>query len=136
MRSFRANSKESAELHAGFRFKLDPAGKLTVLHSFAGGTDGANPAGAGLILHSGNFSSTAAGGGTYGNGTVFKLDTTGKLTGSRPGTSRWRHNVDRLLTSTTNGGDNFAFVIVDGGREILGTDISAPDTVNIDFKKQ
>lgn len=33
-------------------------------------------------------------------------------------------------------GDNFAFVIVNGGAEILATDLSAGDTLNLDFKKQ
>jgi hypothetical protein len=42
-------------------------------------------------------------------------------------------NCTGLMTSTN--GDNFTFVIVDGGREILGTDISDPDTLNLDFKK-
>ena len=40
----------------------------------------------------------------------------------------------------TNGGDNFAFVILDDGSEILGTDIetdtSAGTTINIVIKKQ
>ena len=40
----------------------------------------------------------------------------------------------------TNGGDNFAFVILDDGWEILGTDIetdtSAGTTINIVIKKQ
>jgi hypothetical protein len=40
-----------------------------------------------------------------------------------------------LLTST-NGGDNFAFVIVSGGADVLGTDISAGTTAQIEFKKQ
>ena len=42
-----------------------------------------------------------------------------------------------LLTATPgSGGDNFAFVIVNGGAEILATDLSAGDTLNLDFKKQ
>jgi len=36
---------------------------------------------------------------------------------------------------STNGNDNFAFVIVGGGAEILGTDISS-NTLNLDFKKE
>ena len=46
-------------------------------------------------------------------------------------------NVDCTVSVTgTNGGDSFNGVIVSGGTEILATDITAPDTVNIDFKKQ
>ena len=40
------------------------------------------------------------------------------------------------LVTSTNGGDNFAFVIVSGGADVLGTDISAGTTTNIEFKKQ
>ena len=41
------------------------------------------------------------------------------------------------ITATPGtGGDSFAAVIVSGGAEILATDISAPDTLNADFKKQ
>jgi hypothetical protein len=46
-------------------------------------------------------------------------------------------NCTGLLTATPgSGGDNFALVIVSGGAEILATDISAPDTLNLDLKKQ
>jgi hypothetical protein len=46
-------------------------------------------------------------------------------------------NCTGLLTAIPgSGGDNFAFVIVNGGAEILATDISAPDTLNLDLKKQ
>ena len=55
-------------------FKLSPKGKLTVLHTFAGGpNDGASPQG-GLIMDSaGNLYGTTSGGGTSFNGTVFEL---------------------------------------------------------------
>lgn len=46
-------------------------------------------------------------------------------------------NCTGLLTATPgSGGDNFAFVIVNGGAEIVATDVSAPDTLNLDLKKQ
>ena len=61
---------------SGLVFKLAPdtnGGWIeTVLHDFQG-TDGANP-GAGLIFdQAGNLYGTTQNGGTYGNGTVFKL---------------------------------------------------------------
>jgi uncharacterized repeat protein (TIGR03803 family) len=67
----------------GIVFKLDAAGKETVLHSFAG-SDGANPS-AGLIIDAkGNLYGTTAYGGlgcqSPGCGVVFKLDTSGKET--------------------------------------------------------
>lgn len=40
------------------------------------------------------------------------------------------------VANGTNGSDSFAFVILDDGSEILATDISEPDTINVDFKKQ
>jgi len=46
-------------------------------------------------------------------------------------------NCTGLLTATPgSGGDNFSFVIVNGGAEILATDISAPDTLTLDLKKE
>jgi uncharacterized repeat protein (TIGR03803 family) len=44
----------------------------SVLHSFAGGSDGANPTGGVVFDMAGNLYGTS-GGGAYGNGTVFKL---------------------------------------------------------------
>ena len=66
-------------------FKLDAASKLTVLYSFTGGTDGRYP-GTLVSDQAGDLYGTALGGGTgsgcyYGAcGTVFKVDTEGKLT--------------------------------------------------------
>src|ERR1035438_5915420 len=66
----------------GTVFKLDAAGNETVLYAFAGGADGANPF-AGLVRDAqdnfyGTTSTTYSGVAT--GGTVFKFDTTGKLT--------------------------------------------------------
>jgi len=68
----------------GTVFKVDTTGKETVLYSFKGGTDGANPY-AGLVRDAqGNLYGTTEGGGDACNpyvcGTVFKVDTTGKET--------------------------------------------------------
>ena len=49
---------------------------FTTLHSFTGGSDGANP-NAGLILSSNTLYGTTCIGGTSGNGTVFALNTDG-----------------------------------------------------------
>lgn len=61
----------------GTVFRLAPDGTESVLHAFAGGNDGANPA-AGVILDSaGNLYGTTIGGGAgcsgYGCGIVFKI---------------------------------------------------------------
>ena len=65
----------------GTVFKVDTAGKETVLYSFTGtGGDGAVPE-AGLVQDAqGNLYGTTVDGGAFGQGTVFKLDTTGKET--------------------------------------------------------
>jgi uncharacterized repeat protein (TIGR03803 family) len=62
----------------GVVFKLGATGKETVLHSFSGGKDGADPE-AGLVRDvAGNLYGTTRTGGVYAYGVVFKLDTTGK----------------------------------------------------------
>jgi uncharacterized repeat protein (TIGR03803 family) len=66
---------------AGTVFKVDTTGKETVLYSFgSAGGDGTLPD-AGLVLDSqGNLYGTTRSGGTAGDGTVFKVDKTGKET--------------------------------------------------------
>jgi uncharacterized repeat protein (TIGR03803 family) len=77
----------------GVVFKVDPAGNVTILYSFKGGADGANPAMGLLRDEAGNLYGTTHGGGDLsgnpictavfgfpGCGVVFKVDTTGKET--------------------------------------------------------
>jgi uncharacterized repeat protein (TIGR03803 family) len=65
---------------AGTVFKVDKSGKETVLYSFAGGSDGANPF-AGVVRDAeGNLYGTTANGGPSSAGTVFKVSKTGKET--------------------------------------------------------
>jgi uncharacterized repeat protein (TIGR03803 family) len=60
----------------GIVFAIDlSAGTETVLHSFAGGNDGANPSGR-LIEQDGELYGTTNVGGTSGTGTVFKINPT------------------------------------------------------------
>ena len=65
-------------------FELDHTGKLTVLHNFMGGKDGAYPDARLIRDASGNLYGTTIEGGRgckpYGCGTVFKVDATGKET--------------------------------------------------------
>ena len=58
----------------GVVFKVDGAGKETVLHSFTGATDGEYPSARLLRDAVGNLYGATFGGGTYGRGTVFKVD--------------------------------------------------------------
>lgn len=64
----------------GTVFKIDRAGKFTYLHSFAGNPDGVNPMGPVTVDRQGNVYGTTYYGGTFGYGSVFKIDTAGTLT--------------------------------------------------------
>jgi len=64
---------------AGAVFKITPTETLTVLYSFTGGSDGANPS-SGLTLGTdGNFYGATLGGGANFDGTVFKITSGGTL---------------------------------------------------------
>ena len=64
----------------GTIYKITPAGGLTTLYTFTGGSDGSQPQ-AGLIQGSdGNFYGTATYGGADGDGTIFRLTPAGGLT--------------------------------------------------------
>jgi uncharacterized repeat protein (TIGR03803 family) len=65
--------------NAGVVYKLDATGHETVLHSFAGGTDGKDPI---TVIRdsAGNLYGTTFSGGTGNVGVVYKLDTTGNET--------------------------------------------------------
>src|SRR5258706_247963 len=65
----------------GAVFKVDTTGKETVLYGFTGrrgGTDGYARNGGVIADKAGNLYGTTAYGGPFNNGTVFKLDSTGK----------------------------------------------------------
>jgi uncharacterized repeat protein (TIGR03803 family) len=107
----------------GVVFKLDRAGKQTVLYSFKGASDGQHP-GASLIRDTaGNLYSTTehgghlgcSSGGGLGCGVVFRLDTTGKETvlykfsgqgdGAFPSGRLIRDKAGNLYGVTQLGGD-------------------------------
>jgi uncharacterized repeat protein (TIGR03803 family) len=64
----------------GVVYKVDTAGRATVLHNFTNGADGGNPYGGVILDSKGNLYGTASGGGTSGAGAVFKIDTFGNET--------------------------------------------------------
>jgi uncharacterized repeat protein (TIGR03803 family) len=67
----------------GYFIKMTPAGVVTVLYTFCSLTncdDGAFPSGPVAQAADGNFYGTAIGGGTNGDGTVFRVTPAGKLT--------------------------------------------------------
>ncbi len=57
----------------GVLFKMSASGVITNFYSFTGGSDGAHPSGSLIQAGDGNFYGTTASGGTYGNGTLFRL---------------------------------------------------------------
>jgi uncharacterized repeat protein (TIGR03803 family) len=65
----------------GSVYKLDTTGAVTTLYSFTNGADGAHPIAGVVEDNNGNlYGVTGYGGDGGGYGTVFKLDTTGRLT--------------------------------------------------------
>jgi uncharacterized repeat protein (TIGR03803 family) len=57
----------------GTIFQLDVTGKLHVLYTFSGGSDGSSPVGGVIRDQTGSLYGTTVGGGAYGYGLVFKL---------------------------------------------------------------
>jgi uncharacterized repeat protein (TIGR03803 family) len=102
----------------GVVFKLDTANNYTVLYNFCslvGCSDGLHPLTGGLYRDSdGNLYGTAGGGGAYGQGVVFKLDTdnnysilynfTGGADGSTPFSGVVRDSNANLYGTTAYGG--------------------------------
>lgn len=69
----------------GTVFKATPTGTITLLYSFTGGDDGAEPVGGLVIGRDGNFYGTTVGGGIVAggpapDGTIFQLTPAGALT--------------------------------------------------------
>ena len=69
-----------AHQYFGTVFKINKAGKQTVLYSFTGQADGGQPNASLIRDAAGNLYGTTIGGGASGHGTVFKLDQSGKET--------------------------------------------------------
>lgn len=64
----------------GTAFRLAPDGTKTILHSFAGGSDGINPYSGVISDNSGNLYGTTYQGGAHGDGTVFEIAANGTET--------------------------------------------------------
>jgi uncharacterized repeat protein (TIGR03803 family) len=130
----------------GTVFKVDTSGHETVLHTFTGsGGDGLYPE-AGVILDSvGNLYGTTDGGGSTGQGTVYKVDTSGRETvihsfnssivdgygvlyvdGTFPFGALFR-DMAGILWGTTAEGGNY------GNGTVFRVDTSGAETVAGDF---
>jgi len=83
----------------------------TVLHSFAGGTDGSYPA-AGVIDQAGNIYGTTRYGGANGAGIVFKLTQSGGV---------WTETVIYSFAGGNDGSSPAASVVMDAAGNLYGT---------------
>ncbi len=106
----------------GTVFKVTPGGALTTLYTFCalqGCTDGSGPMGPPIEGTDGNFYGTTSGGGTSGNGVVYKLTPSGTLTvlysfcsqagcldGAQPQGSLIQATDGNFYGTTLNGGLN------------------------------
>jgi uncharacterized repeat protein (TIGR03803 family) len=107
----------------GTVFEVSPPGTAwteTVLYSFAGGNDGANPYGNLIFDKAGNLYGTTSAGGasancTGGCGTVFEL--------SPPATqgASWTETVFYSFSGQSDGATPYAGVIIDKGGNLYGT---------------
>jgi uncharacterized repeat protein (TIGR03803 family) len=98
----------------GLVFKLSPSGQLSVLHSFAGGADGASPTNGVVLDAAGNIYGTTPSGGTASQigaqeGVVFKLAPSGGLT------------VLHGFTGLADGGNPQADLLMDSQGALYGT---------------
>ena len=100
-----------------FALHTDGSG-FTNLYSFTNGTDGAIPQ-AGLVLSGGTLYGTAAGGGAYGNGTVFAISTNGTGFTNVYGFSAGALNADSNMTNS-DGAAPVAGLIL-SGNTLYGT---------------
>jgi len=100
----------------GTVFKVSHTGKITIVHSFQSGTDGANPIADLVGDNAGNLYGTTLDGGASNAGTVFKVDYTGKesvlyaflggVDGGLPHAGLLRDGIGNLYGTTSSGGLN------------------------------
>lgn len=98
----------------GTVFKIDSCGHEKVVHSFAGGSDGANPLDAPVLDTAGNLYGTTAAGGASGTtplglGTLFMVDTTG------------HESIVYTFTGGSDGANPYAHLLVDAFGNLCGT---------------
>jgi uncharacterized repeat protein (TIGR03803 family) len=116
----------------GTVFEVTPAGKETVLHSFANDPDGQGPYAALIQDTKGNLYGTTLGGGRWSYGTLFEVTAAGKETvlysfcslsgcpdGATPYTTLVRDAKGNFYGTTSGGGDGWGiiFEVTAAGKE-------------------
>jgi uncharacterized repeat protein (TIGR03803 family) len=107
--NFYGTTTMGGTFNSGTVYELDKNGKETVLYTFTGGADGNDPIGVLLQDAAGNLYGTTVIGGAFGNGTVFRLDKTGKET------------VLYSFTGATDGANPFGGLVQDEAGNLYGT---------------
>jgi uncharacterized repeat protein (TIGR03803 family) len=99
--------------NAGVVYKVSASGHQTVLYSFTGAADGANPYGGLAADSAGNLYGTTSRGGTSGVGLIFKIGSSGQETvlhsfagsdGSYPWSTLIRDSAGNLYGTAATGG--------------------------------
>jgi uncharacterized repeat protein (TIGR03803 family) len=123
----------------GTVFKVDKNGRETVLHSFSGTGDGAQPF-ADLVMDSrGNLYGTTFYGGVFNHGTVFKVDKAGKETvlynfvGNGDGVCPWA-GLARDAKGNLYGTTSFDYIHSDGSAAGYGTVFKLTPDVGEDWE--
>lgn len=113
--SFYGTTRGGGVYGSGTVFKITTNGVLTTLAQLTGGDDGSSPVGGVVLGQDGNFYGATENGGAYGQGTIFKLAPSGKLTtlfafhfvnGANPLAPLVPGRDGRLYGTTTVGGDH------------------------------
>ncbi len=103
-------TEEGGAADGGILYKLSTSGKLTILHSFKGGTtDGCNVLGTPFMDAAGNFYGTTSSCGAHTLGTVWKVSASGK-----------EKVLHSFAGGTTDGEYPLAGVIVDAKGNVYG----------------
>ncbi len=113
--NFYGTTNAGGASNAGTVFKVTRKGVETVLYSFTGKPDGANPVAGLAIDKSGNLYGTTTAGGSKGNGTVFKLALP-TVTGGE-----WTEEVLYNFGTGTDGATPIAGVTFDASGNLYGT---------------
>jgi uncharacterized repeat protein (TIGR03803 family) len=113
--NFYGTTLQGGAFGLGTVYKLTPSGTETVLHSFAGGSDGETPYGGVILDSKGNLYGTTADGGSSNAGIVFKVSSSGTETvlytfaggpdGANPTVALVRDKAGNLFGTTYNGGN-------------------------------